>query len=249
MRSGDDVGIAGFIIQGGAPKRTLVRGIGPSLKVDGTPVPGRLPDPALSLHDRDGLMFAVNNDWRSTQEADISATGLAPEDDKEAAILRRLLPNTYTAVLSGNAGSTGIGLVELYDLESTPNTRLVNISTRGRVDTGDNVLIGGFILRGSRAQRIVVRAIGPDLANREVSGALQDPVLELYNEQGTLVMENDDWKDEQQAEIQESGLPPNDERESAIVRDLGAGNYTAVVSGKNNSTGIGLVEAYNIGSR
>jgi hypothetical protein len=244
----DQVGIAGFILQGNAAKKVMVRAIGPSMNINGTPVAGRLGDPMLALHNKDGALIASNDDWRTSQEADIAQSGLAPADERESAILMRLDSANYTAIIRGAGESTGIGLVEVYDMESGSAARLANISTRGQVEGGDDLLIGGFIVRGDSPQKVLLRAIGPDLTSKDVPGALQDPTMELYDENGALLMENDNWKESQQAEIEATGIPPNDERESAIVRVLGAGNYTAVVRGKDNSTGVALVEAYHLGN-
>jgi hypothetical protein len=152
----------------------------------------------------------------------------------------------HTAVIRGANGSIGIGLVEVYDLNSNSNSDLANISTRAVVETSDNLLIGGFIVQGDTPQRMVIRALGPSLSGRAVPDALQNPTLELRDSNGDLIVSNDDWKESQEAEIREAGLAPSNDRESAIIRTLGAGVYTAIVRGSNDSTGIGLVEAYNL---
>lgn len=248
VQTGDQVGIAGFILQGNATKKVIVRAIGPSMNINGAPVPGTLQDPMLALHNKEGALIASNDDWRSSQEADINESGLAPAEDKEAAILMRLDSDTYTAIIHGAGESSGIGLVEVYDMESASAAQLANISTRGQVERGDQVLIGGFIVRGDKPQKVLVRAIGPDLTSKGVPDALQDPTMELYDQNGALLLENDDWQESQRAEIEATGIPPNHERESAIVTVLGSGNYTAVVRGYRNSTGVALVEAYNLGN-
>jgi bacillolysin len=242
VKTGEQVGIGGFIVQGNAPKKVVIRGLGPSLKS----VPGRLADPFLELRDDHGVLLASNDDWRSTQEAEITASGLAPSNDKESAIVRQLDPGNYTAILSGAGNSTGIGLVEIYDLDKNFSPRLGNVSTRGPVETGDNVLIGGFILRGNNPHNTLVRALGPELTAFGVAGALQDTTVELRDINGTLVMSNDNWKDSQKTEIEATGLAPTDDRESAVVKSLASGNYTVIVAGKNNTVGIGLVEVYNL---
>jgi NHL repeat len=254
----DKVLIAGFIITGSDQKKLIIRGLGPSLSNSG--VQGALADPVLELHNSAGNLVATNNNWKDTQQTEIEATTIPPTNDLESAIVTTLPPGTYTAILRGrNTGEfgvpgnapdpTGIGLVEVYDLAQSAHSTLANISTRGFVDTGDNVMIGGLIVGGGNTggtDKSVVRAIGPSLSAAGVSGALQDPTLELHDANGTTIAFNDNWKDSQQSEIQATGIPPNDDRESAIVATLSAGNYTAVVRGKNNSTGIGLVEVYNL---
>jgi hypothetical protein len=153
--------------------------------------------------------------------------------------------NGYTAVLRGKANSTGIGLVEVYDLDPATNSRLANISTRGLVESGDNVLIGG-VIPSTGLTKVVVRAIGPSLANFGITNPLLDPTLELYDDSGTAIASNDDWQTSQKDDIEEAALAPNDSREATIFAALPAGNYTAVVRGKNGATGIAVVEAYNV---
>lgn len=246
--TGDKVMIAGFSQSGYGSKRLLIRALGPSLGQSGT-----LADPKLDVIDANGNPFSQtsNDNWRDSQEKAIEATGLAPSDDREAALIYVTPANisspAFTAVVSGANGGTGIAMVEIYDLEPSPNgpNPLVNLSTRAEVGTGDDVLIGGVILRGGgAAQTVVVRAIGPDLARAGVAGALQDPTLELYDSNGSLVASNDDWRSDPQAK--NNPLPPNDDRDSAIVTTLLPTSYTAIVRGKNNSTGIALVEFYKI---
>ena len=208
---------------------------------------GRLQNPTLELYDKDGLLVASNDNWQdSPQQAEIQASGFAPEDERESVILTELPSGAHTAVLRGANASTGIALVEVYDLNSDSNSDLANISTRAAVETSDNILIGGFIVQGDTPQRMVIRALGPSLTGRGVSNALQNPTLELRDGNGQLLTSNDDWKDSQETEIRAAGLAPSDDRESAIVRTLGAGVYTAIVRGSNDTTGIGLVEAYNL---
>jgi hypothetical protein len=248
VETGENVLIGGFIVVGSAPKTVVLRGIGPSLNVNGQPVPGTLPDPALELHDGAGNTIDFNDDWMSNpQKQQIINNGLAPSDTRESALLESLQPGAYTAILSGANNATGIGLVELYDIDQAAPSNAVNISTRGFVQTGDNVMIGGFIVGGSQSQRVIVRAIGPSLTASGVANALADPILELHDGSGTTIASNDNWKDSQQTEIQATGIPPTDDRESAIVEDmLAPGNYTAIVRGKNNTTGVGLVEVFQL---
>lgn len=238
--TGSNVLIGGFIITGMDAKKVLVRGLGPSL-----PVNGALADPTLELHDSTKTL-ATNDNWKDTQQTEIQATGIPPSSDLESAIVATLPANAgYTAILAGKNGGMGIGLVEVYDLTTNVNSQLANISTRGFVDTEDNVMIGGFIA-GNGIAKVLVRAIGPSLTAAGVQGALQDPTLELHDASGAIIQTNDNWKDTQQAEIQATGVPPTDDTESALVRTLAPGNYTAVVRGKNNTTGVALVEVYNL---
>ncbi len=241
---GENIAVGGFIVTGNAPKRVIVRGIGPSLTSLG--VAGALSDPTLALFDQSGSLLATNNNWEDSQQSEIIATGLAPSDRLEAAIVQTLPPGSYTAVLSGAGASTGIGLVEFYDLEVGADSTLANLSTRGFVGTDDNVLIGGLIIGEGDNPIVVLRAIGPDLANRGVANPLQDPILELYDGNGTQIGQNDNWKDGQATAVKAAVLPPNDDRESALVVSLVPGNYTAVVRGQSNTTGVALVEVYRI---
>jgi hypothetical protein len=242
----DNALIGGFIVTGSASKRVIVRSIGPSLTNFG--VPGALTNPTLELHGPTGFVTITNDNWRDSQETEIQATGLAPSDNLESAIVAMLPPGAYTAIVRGNNNGTGVGLVEAYDLNSAADAQMANISTRGFVDSGDNVMIGGFILgNGSANARILIRAIGPSLTAFGVPNALADPTLELHNNNGDIIAANDNWRDTQQAEIEATGLPPSDNREAAIVQNFAPGAYTAIVRGKNNTTGVALVEAYRVG--
>ncbi len=227
----DNVLIAGFIVTGSAPKKVLIRGLGPSL-----PVGGALADTVLRL---DGGAV-VNDDWRSSQEAEIIATTIPPSSNLESAIVATLNPGAHTAILEGKNGATGVGLVEVYDLEQGSPAQLANISTRGFVQTDDNVMIGGFIVAGTYPAKVIVRAIGPSLP---VPGKLLDPTLELVDSQGNT-LSNDDWRATQEAEIIATTVPPTDDKEAAIVATLVPGNYTVVVRGKDNTTGVALVEGF-----
>ena len=249
--TGDNVGIGGFIITGQGQKKVLLRGIGPSLSNSG--VPNVMQDPVLELHDHTGAIIAFNNDWQDSQKTEIQNTGLAPSNSKEAAMVQTLSPGAYTAIVkgNGNTNNTGVALVEVYDVDPGSSSILTNISTRGLVGLGDNVMIGGQIVgRGLGANnagsvKVLLRAIGPSLSAFGISGTLQDPMLELHDGNGALVTSNDDWK-EHQSEIEGTGLAPNDDRESAILAILTKGNYTAIVRGKNNTTGVALIEAYKV---
>jgi uncharacterized delta-60 repeat protein len=249
----DNVLIGGFIITGTDPKEVLIRGIGPSLGSFG--IAGALVDPTLELH-QGSTTVATNDNWKtrpdgSSQQAEIEATTIPPTNDLESAILATFSPGAYTTILAGNNGGTGVGLVEVYDLAQGANSQLANISARGFVDTGDNVMIGGFIVgggSGGSTARVVVRALGLSVP---VAGALGDPTLELRDGSGTLVAANDNWKTRpdgtsQQAEIEATTIPPSNDLESALVAAVAPGNYTAIVRGKNSTTGIGLVEVYSL---
>jgi hypothetical protein len=244
--TGEDVLIGGLIVSGSTAKQVILRAIGPSLAAFG--LSGVLLDPMLEIHDNTGAIIFSNDNWRETQEAAIEATGLQPGDDREAAIVATLEPGAYTAILRGTNNTTGTALVEAYDLDTTPEAQFANISTRGPVGTDDAALIGGLIIssEASAQANIVVRALGPSLGAIGVAGALQDPTLELRDSNGGLVALNDNWRDTQEGIITSTGLEPSDDREAAIFAALPAGAYTAVVHGKDETTGVGLVEAYNI---
>jgi phospholipase/lecithinase/hemolysin len=239
-----NVSIAGFIVTGSTSKKVIIRGIGPSLEEYG--VTTSLADPTLALYDQSGTLLASNENWKQSQRSEIEATTLAPKNELEAAIVDTLQPGNYTAVLAGTNGSTGTGLVEVYDLGSESPAALANVSTRGFVGTDDNAMIGGFIVGTGSSAVVVVRAIGPSLKNSGVAGALLDPTLELHNSDGSLLAFNDDWQTTQTEAIKATLLAPRDDRESAIVASLDPGNYTIVVRGKNDTTGVALVEAYRI---
>lgn len=239
--TGENVLIGGFIITGTDPKKVIIRGIGPSL----TGVGAALPDPTLELK-RGDTTIASNDNWKENQ-AEVEATMIPPANNLEAAIVVTLDPGLYTTILADKNGVPGVAVVEVYDLAQTANSRLANISTRGFVDTGANVMIGGIIIGGNGSGgRVLVRAIGPSLGAAGVAGALQDPTLELRDANGDLVAANDNWQESQQGEIEATTIPPTNPAESAIVATLTAGNYTAIVRGKGNSSGVGVVEAYNI---
>jgi uncharacterized delta-60 repeat protein len=249
--TGDHVLIGGFIVDGTSPKKLMLRAIGPSLSSSGVPTP--LADPRVSLRDSNGAVIAQNDNWRTTQmgglitsdqASAIEASGIAPKDNAESAMIVTLAPGAYTAIVEGGGGGTA--LVEMYDLDGSTETRVANISTRGDVATGDNVLICGAILGGTHPTEVLVRALGPSLTASGVVGALQDPTLTLHNSNGFLVGSNEDWKDNQEADIRSTEAAPTDNREAAILSVLQPGNYTAVVRGKNNTTGIALVEFYSL---
>jgi hypothetical protein len=238
----DDVLIGGFIVRGPDTKKVILRALGPSLT--GAGVIGAMADPTLELHDSTGATIATNDNWQaSAQVSEIRASGLAPTNPFESAIVATLQPGNYTAIVRGANNTTGIALVECYELDSTA-TRLVNVSTRGQVGVGDNVLIGGVIVAGSGSKTVIVRALGPSLP---LTGVLTNPVLDLRDASGSLLSSNDNWvSSPQHAAIVASGLAPPSSLESAILTTLSPGNYTAIVHGVNNTTGIALVEAYDL---
>ena len=260
VETGDNVGIGGFIIDGTDPKVVVIRGIGPSLTTADPPVPGAISDPFLELHDSTGAIVTTNDNWMDNNSADqqtLTDSGLAPTNGLESAIVRTLDPGAYTAILKGANDVTGIGLVEVYDLDDpTVTGELKNLSTRGLVGTDDDVLIGGVILGpvGGADAPVVIRAIGPSLANATppVANPLMDPVLELHGANGDVVAANDNWQEayltfsDYSADVTASQLAPTSPAEAAIYIVLPAGNYTAVVSGSGGTTGVGLVEIYHV---
>jgi hypothetical protein len=242
--TGDEVMIGGFIIQGGTSKKVIIRAIGPSLAVAG--VVGALQNPFLELHDGVGALVQSNDDWRDSQEQEIIDSTVPPTNDLESAIVADLAPGNYTAIVSGAAGGTGVALVEVYDLEQD-NGKLANISTRAHVDTGDNALIGGFIIKGPQSQKNVIRALGPSLSSSGVTGALANPTLDLYNGAGGLLQSNDDFNSNRDAGvIRGYGLAPVNGYESGLYFEGAPGNFTAVIRGANGSSGVGLVEIYGV---
>jgi len=245
--TGDEVMIGGFIITGNASKPIVLRAMGPSLSAVG--VSDVLADPVLELRGSDGALIMRNDNWKDDQRPLIEGTIFQPTDDRESVIVATLTPGLYTAVLSGKAQTTGIGLVEVYDNGGTADAQLANISTRGLVQTGDKVMIGGFILGGSPVNtRVAIRGIGPSLSQFGLSNFLADPTLELRNSNGALLAANDNWQDdpEQAAQLTALGLGLQDPRESGIISSPSPGAYTAILAGKNGGIGIGLTEIYNL---
>jgi hypothetical protein len=241
--SGDNAMIGGFIITGSQSKKVIIRGMGPSLGAAG--VQGALSDPLLELHEGSGAIIATNDNWQQAPNTNEIPSGFAPGDPRESVIVTTLAPGSYTAVVRGAHGETGVGIVETYDLTQSASSKLANISTRGFVETGDNAMIGGLIMTGGSA-KVIVRAIGPSLQNAGIANALQDPTLDLINGNGASVASNDNWQQAPNTNEIPNGFSPSDPRESVIVTTLSAGNYTAIVRGKNNTVGIAVVEAYNL---
>src|SRR6266487_3642636 len=255
VQTGDNVVIGGFIVQGAQPKTVIIRAIGPELTQYG--IPNALANPTLELHDDTGALIASNNNWATTiiggiitasQVHHIQASGYAPGNELESAIIADLPPGTYTAIARGVNNLTGVALVEVYDLSPEPSSILGNISTRAFVETGDNVMIGGFTVPGTHRKRVTIRAIGPELTQYGIPNAFANPTLALYDDTGALIASNNNWATtiidgiitaSQVHDIQASGFAPGNELESAIIADLHPGKtYTAIVSGVNNTTGV-----------
>ncbi|MFN2475544.1 MAG: hypothetical protein ABR526_04295, partial [Chthoniobacterales bacterium] len=241
--TGDNVMIGGFIITGNAPKKIVMRGIGPS-----TGMAGALADPVLDLYQPDGTV-TTNDDWQTASNAGDIPASLQPKDPRESAILITLQPGVYTGIVHGKSSVTGTALVEVYDLSSGVPSTVANISTRGFVQTGDNRLIGGFILSGgtTSTMEVVVRAIGPSLADAKVANALADPFLDVRDGNGNTLRTNDNWKDDANAaNVSQSGLAPKSDLESALYLVLPPGAYTAIISGNGGTSGVGLFEVYGV---
>jgi hypothetical protein len=247
--TGQQVLIAGFIIQGPSPKTVMLRGIGPSL-----PLTGVLQNPSLDLHDAAGQIVATNDNWRTTniggllassQVVDLLTSSISPSNPVESALIATVNPGAYTVVVRGADNGTGIAVVEGYDLDADPQSKLANISTRGFVQTGNDVMIGGFFMGGGTGQtNVVMRGIGPSLGAFGIANPLADPMLELHDGNGALIVSNDDWKSNQRA-IEATGLQPSQDAEAAItVSNLAAGGYTAILQGKNGGVGVGVLEVY-----
>jgi hypothetical protein len=240
--SGDNAMIGGFIINGNEAKKVIIRGMGPSLGNVG--VQGALTNPILELF-QGNTLIATNDNWQQASNTNEIPNGFAPSDARESVIVTTLAPGTYTAVIRGVGGETGIGVVETYDLSQNPNSKLANFSTRGFVETGDNAMIGGFIATGGNS-RVLLRAMGPSLRNAGIGDPLLDPTLQLIDGNGATVAFNDNWQQAPNANEIPNGFTPGDQRESAIVATLTPGNYTAIVRGSGNTTGVALVEAYHL---
>ena len=262
VQTNEHVMIGGFIVQGTGPKRVIIRAIGPELTQFG--IPDVLGNPTLELHNGTGALIGTNDDWQMTiiggviagnQVNDIQNSSLAPTAATESAIIANLQPGDYTAIVRGVNNTTGVALVEVYDLNPGAGSTLGNISTRSFVQTGEQVMIGGFIVQGSGPKRVIIRAIGPELTQFGIPDALADPRLELHNGAGRLIASNDNWQttiiggvitSSQVGDIQNSGHAPTAASESAIIANLPPGNYTAIVRGVNNTIGVGLVEVYDL---
>ena len=242
--------IGGFLITGNAAKPVILRGMGPSLVKAGIPLAEVLKDPALELHGPNGSLLTKNDNWKeSPQRAQIEGTVFQPTDDRESVIAATLQPGAYTVILTGVGQTTGIGMVEIYDNAQAADSALANISTRGFIQRGNNVMIGGFALGGnSTSTRMAIRGLGASLASSGLSNLLADPTLEVHNADGTIMISNDNWADDPATATQlaANGLAPQDGNESGIFASLPPGQFTVIMAGKNGGTGIGLVEIYNL---
>ena len=238
--TGDNVLIAGFVIKGGSPKQVLIRAIGPSMAKAG--VPNLLYDPTVTLY-KGQTVLASNNNWQDSQAAAIQATRKAPSDPQESAILTALDPGPYTAIVRGVGDTTGNALVEVYEINGS-ESRLINVSTRGRTENGDNVMIAGFVV-ANNPKRVLIRALGPALSGANVPDALADPTVTLFRGQSVLTS-NDNWQDSQKLELQALRKTPTHAQESSILATLQPGAYTAIVRGANGTVGNSLIEVYDL---
>ena len=266
VQTGNNVMIGGFIIEGTGPKMVILRAIGPELAAPPFNIPNALANPRLELHNGTGALIASNDNWQTTviggiitgsQVNAIQNSGHAPTQPSESAIIATLQPGNYTAIVRGVNNTIGVALVEVYDISPNATSILGNISTRGFVQIGNNVMIGGFIVQGTGQKTVIVRAIGPELSAPpfNIPNALANPTLELHNGNGALIARNDNWQTtiiggiitaSQVSAIQNSGHAPTEPSESAIIATLSPGNYTAIVRGVNNTTGVALVEMYDL---
>lgn len=244
--SGENSLIGGFIVTGTGTQTVVLRALGPSLTDAG--VSGPLADPVLTVYDSTGAVIATNDDWENAANADqIVANGLAPTNLAEAATLQDLAPGSYTFVVQGKDATPGVALVEAYDLSPLADARLANLSTRGNVGTGDDVLITGFIVGEVDSSTLIIRALGPSLGDAGVSAPLSDPTFTVYDHNGTAIASNDNWQDDANAMlVEQNGLAPTDDAEAAAILHLPAGSYTTIVSGVASATGVGLVEVYDL---
>ena len=245
--------VEGFNIVLGAgqlSRKNMIASGGPSLAPFG--IADALGDPTLEIHDASNATVATNDNWRTTQigglitgdqSAEISASQLAPSNDLESAIIANLAPGSYTAVVRGLGNTVGTGVVDAFDLSAASPARLANIATRGLIQPGDKLMIAGFIVQNGPL-RAVVLAIGPSLLAFGIANALPDTTLQLRDLNGAIVLENDDWKTDQQQELEDTGLQPTNDLEAALVTTLQPGQYTAQVRGKGEATGIGVVQVY-----
>jgi hypothetical protein len=244
--SGANALIGGFIVTGSAPKTVVLRALGPSLGSAG--ITGALADPVITLYDASGVAVATNDNWATGGNASqISASGLAPSHPSESALYATLVPAAYTAVVTGKDATPGTGLVEVYDLSPASEARLANMSTRGTIGTGDQVLISGLTLGDVRSSTVILRVLGPTLASFGIGNPVSDPILTVYNSYGTILTSNNNWRDAPYAvDLQQIGLAPGNDAESAIILNLPAGAYTTLAFGANGSTGIGVVEVFTL---
>ncbi|PYI92033.1 MAG: hypothetical protein DME97_11325 [Verrucomicrobia bacterium] len=251
VQTGDRALIAGFIITGNNSKAVVVRALGPSLAQAGIPSAQVLLDPVLQLRGADGTLIMQSDDWKDSpsQRFYIEGSIYQPKDDREAAMILPLSPGAYTASVTGKGQTTGIGLVEVYDYNPTTDSELANISTRGDVGSGNNVMIGGFTLGHEPATvQVALRGLGPSLTNSGLTNCLPDPVLELHTSNGSILASNDDWQSDSTSagQLSAHGLALPNAKESGLFVLLPPGQFTAILTGKNGGTGIGLIEVYNL---
>lgn len=243
VQTDDKVLIGGFIITGNASKKVIVRGIGPSL----SGMSNILANPVLELRGPDGSLITSNDNWADSQRTEIQNSGFAPTNEFESAIIATLAPANYTAILRSTDGSVGIGVVEMYDLDAASDSKLANISSRGFVETGSDVMIAGFIFgNGTASEKVAIRAIGPSLSN--IGDVLADPTLELHNANGAVLLFNDDWQDDasQATQLTANGMAPKNNFESAMITTLPPGPYSAIISGKSGAMGVAVAEVYHL---
>jgi hypothetical protein len=250
--TGDNALFEGFIVLGpsGSTKKIIVRAIGPSLIPFG--IPDAVANPTLEIFDASNTKIASNDNWKTTQVggiitgdqfAEINGSGVPPSNDLESAIVANLAPGSYTAVVRGAGNTVGTGVVDAFDLSAGSTARLANIATRGLIQPGDKLMIAGFIVQGASV-RAVLSAVGPSLAAFGITNALPDTTLQLRDQNGTIVRENDDWMTDQKAELEATGLQPSHNLEAALVQTIPPGQYTAQVRGKPEATGTGVVQIY-----
>jgi plastocyanin len=262
VQTGQNVMIGRFVVEGTWPKRVIIRAIGPELMHYG--ITNALDNPRLELHNGTGALIATNDDWQTTilggiitssQVSAIQNSGHVPTAASESAIIADLQPGNYMAIVRGVNNTAGVALVDVSDLSPGAVLNLGNISTRSFVQTGQNVMIGGFVVQGTGPKRVIIRAIGPELTQQGITNVLDNPKLELYNRTGALIGSNDNWQTtilggvittNQVNDIQSSGHPPTAATESAIIANLQPGNYTAVVRGVGNTSGVARIEAYGL---
>jgi hypothetical protein len=245
--TGDNAMIGGFIITGSQQKAVVVRGLGPSLASLGVPRP--LADPIIEVHDSSGALIpgAINDNWQdAATRQQILDSGLAPKSSLESALWGTISPGAYTVIVRGKDGGTGNAVFEVYDVDRSSNSTLANVSTRGFVNTGDDAMIGGTIITGNSSAKVLIRALGFSLGAFGIEHFLDDPTLELVDQNGASIAFNDDWRSDQEAEIIATGIPPTDNFESAILRTLTPGAYTAIVRGFDNTIGVAVVEVYQL---
>lgn len=239
--------IGGFIVSGNVPKKVVARGMGPFLASFG--ITNFLADPILELRDSSGALVRRNDNWKDDQRPEIEGTVYQPNDDRESVIVATLNPGAYTALLTGKNQTTGVGLVEIYDADLAAASQLANISTRGFVQTANDVMIGGFTLGNATGSTdVAFRGRGPSLSQFGLSPVLADPTLDVHNTNGTIMVTNDDWLSDpvSAGKLTSKGLGLSDPKESGIYTTLPPGQFTAILAGKNGGVGIGLVEIYVI---